>query len=197
MYYLNMHAAKFKSHSSKLTTYFNLDISLVDDSEESSQNDEAEHKSVSLVDKMKEHFKHTVEKGKFLVRDSVAYQNLRKAQATQHLEWTPEGYVEISDAEKEKHKRDEHHVVVCNMNSKVVLMHLNPYIGKLYLYELEPNMVHPEKTTIQLKPHNIYRLQVVDGLIVVHDLDAKSTQVYDPKLPDFSEPLLYDRLIVD
>ena len=38
---------------------------------------------------------------------------------------------------------------------------------------------------------------MVDGLIVVHDLDAKSTQVYDPKLPYFSEPLLYGRLVVD
>ena len=34
VYYLNMHNAKFKSHSSKLTTYFNLDISLVDESDD-------------------------------------------------------------------------------------------------------------------------------------------------------------------
>jgi hypothetical protein len=48
-----------------------------------------------------------------------------------------------------------------------------------------------------VKPHAQIRLQVVDGLVVVHDLDTKTTQIYDPKMPDFSEPLLHDGLVVD
>ena len=33
-------------------------------------------------------------------------------------------------------------------------------------------------------------MQVLDNLLVIHNLDAKRTQIYDLKLEDWSQPLL-------
>jgi len=40
-------------------------------------------------------------------------------------------------------------------------------------------------------------MQVIDNLLVIHDLDSRSTQVYDFKIVDYSIPLLKPNLRVD
>ena len=40
-------------------------------------------------------------------------------------------------------------------------------------------------------------MQVIDNLLVIHDLDSRSTQVYDFKIVDYSVPLLRPNLRVD
>lgn len=41
------------------------------------------------------------------------------------------------------------------------------------------------------------RLQLADHLIVVHDLDEKTTQLYDLRIPNYHHPLLRAGLTVD
>ncbi len=69
-------------------------------------------------------------------------------------------------------------------------MHANPYLGKIYIYELEPNQVYRYQKQIRFPPGSLIRLQVCDSLILIHNLDEKSTQLYDLKITDYTVPLL-------
>lgn len=40
-------------------------------------------------------------------------------------------------------------------------------------------------------------MQVIDNLLVIHDLDSRCTQVYDFKIVDYNIPLLKPNLRVD
>lgn len=43
----------------------------------------------------------------------------------------------------------------------------------------------------------LHQIQVVDNLIVVHNMDEKSTNLYDIKLAEYALPVLVDNLDVD
>lgn len=40
-------------------------------------------------------------------------------------------------------------------------------------------------------------MQVIDNLIVVHNIDQKSTNIYDIKLAEYNLPICQDNLDVD
>ena len=40
-------------------------------------------------------------------------------------------------------------------------------------------------------------MQIVDNLVVLHDIEQKETQLFDVKLPDFQIPLMVDHTKVD
>lgn len=44
---------------------------------------------------------------------------------------------------------------------------------------------------------NLIRMQIIDNLLVVHNLDSKSSQIYDFKIVDYATPLLKAGLQVD
>lgn len=72
--------------------------------------------------------------------------------------------------------------------NKLVLLHLNPTAVQgplLHLYDLDPSYSYRIPTPVQLSTQttgHLLQMQVVENLIVVHDLDAKSTQGYDMKI---------------
>jgi len=74
VFYLALHNVKTKSHQSKLSKSFNLDISLF---EIHNDQENTPTPKISLADKMKSYFKTSITSGKFIVKDSFAFKNLR------------------------------------------------------------------------------------------------------------------------
>ncbi len=82
--------------------------------------------------------------------------------------------------------------------NKLVFLHFNPGTGQqggiIHIYELDPSYSYRTPTPIQLAPSSaghLIQLQIVENLIVVHDLDAKTIQAYDIKIgTDFGIGLL-------
>jgi hypothetical protein len=76
-----------------------LDISLF---EVDADNQESDEHPKTLAEKMSSYFSKTISAGKFLVRDHVAFKNLKTVQSTQFVQWTPDGsHTEQTDDEKE------------------------------------------------------------------------------------------------
>lgn len=75
--------------------------------------------------------------------------------------------------------------------NKLVLLHLNPSPSGgqqppiIHLYELDPGYSFRMPTPVPLNPKStghLIQLQIVENLIVAHDMDAKFTQAYDLKI---------------
>ena len=77
------------------------------------------------------------------------------------------------------------------------LIHSNTFIGKIFVFELDPNTQYRYQSQISFPLGNQLRLQVIDNLLVVHNLDTKSTNLYDFKIVDYHIPLLKPNLTVD
>lgn len=78
-----------------------------------------------------------------------------------------------------------------------MLLHANPYLGKIFIIELDPQKVYTYQNQIRFVPGTNLRLQLVDHLIVVHNLDEKTTQLHDLRIPNYHQPLLRPNLSVD
>jgi hypothetical protein len=96
-------------------------------------------------------------------------------------------------------RRSMHQVMLAMIYNKLVLLHLNPtpsgqQTPLLHLYELDPGYSYRIPTPVPLNPQSaghLIQLQIVENLIVVHDMDAKVTQAYDLKIgSDFGIGLL-------
>lgn len=83
------------------------------------------------------------------------------------------------------------------MYNKVVLLHLNPNIGKIYVYELDPTFIYRFQQQINVDQGCLCQMQVVDNLLVVHNLDNKDSQIYDFKIQDYSRPLIQNNLNIN
>ena len=89
-----------------------------------------------------------------------------------------------------------HQVMLAMLYNKLVLVHLNPslQVPLLHLYELDPSYSYRIPTAVSLSPQStghLIQLQIVENLIVAHDMDAKVTQAYDMKIgSDFGIGLL-------
>lgn len=67
------------------------------------------------------------------------------------------------------------------------MLHLCPNTGEIYIHELDPNNSFKYSQSISIsKGDSLYQMQVVDNLIVVHNLDQKSTNLYDVKLAEYN-----------
>eukprot|EP00347_Sterkiella_histriomuscorum_P007368 403349210 len=71
-------------------------------------------------------------------------------------------------------KKCQHQLLLSQIYNKIMLVHLNPFTSQIQLYEIDP-----------------------DSLLVLHNIDDKSSQVYDMKLNDYHVPLLNDNLEVN
>ena len=65
------------------------------------------------------------------------------------------------------------------------------------MFELDPITQYRYQSQITFPPGNQLRLQVIDNLLVVHNLDTKSTNLYDFKIVDYHIPLLKPNLRAD
>ena len=78
-----------------------------------------------------------------------------------------------------------------------MLFHLNPYTAQVALYELDPSFVFKTQMLIEVIPNSLSQMQVVDSLLVIHNLDDKSSQAYDLRLPDYHIGILDENLEVN
>jgi len=46
-------------------------------------------------------------------------------------------------------------------------------------------------------PQTLIRMQIIDNTLVVHNLDDKSSQIYDFKIADYASPLISPNLEID
>ena len=125
VYFLNLHEVKSKV-GNKLTKQFNLEIALFDPSQ--SGEVENPYAKATLTQKMSSFFKN-ITTGKFFIKDNLPNKNLR-------LETT-------ENTEEDKRKsREEHQIIVACIQNRVVLLHSNPYLGKIYIFELDSNQIY-------------------------------------------------------
>lgn len=78
VFYLSLHGVKVKGNASKLSKQFNLDISLYDPNQAQVEV-ENPYAPKSTIAKMQSFFKQA-QSGKFLIKDSLAFKNLRLQQ---------------------------------------------------------------------------------------------------------------------
>ena len=62
------------------------------------------------------------------------------------------------------------------------------------MFQLEPSEIQVFEKQISFPVGNEIRMQMLDGMLVLHNLDEKTTQVYDLKLTDYEESILIPNL---
>lgn len=78
------------------------------------------------------------------------------------------------------------------------MFHLSPQTGEIFIHELEPSLNMKYNLSIQLQKGDVlHQMQVVDNLLVVHNIDQKSTNFYDVKLAEYNQPICAENLDVD
>lgn len=92
---------------------------------------EPETPGSSLADKMGAYFK-TLTLGKFVLKDTNVNKNLR-----QKTDQTP------TPDDESHQKRQEHQVLVACAQFRVVLLHANPFLGKISMFRLDPAEIYP------------------------------------------------------
>ena len=58
------------------------------------------------------------------------------------------------------------------------------------MYELDPSQQYRYQMQILFAPSSLIRMQIIDNLVVVHNLDERHSQMYDFKIVDYATPLL-------
>eukprot|EP00347_Sterkiella_histriomuscorum_P024036 403332528 len=92
-------------------------------------------------------------------------------------------------------RRNQNQVLLTTMYHKVILLHYNPYTSFIEAYELDLTQTFKNIGHIQICHQSqinkdLIQMQVVDNLLVIHNLDSKSSQIYDLKLENWNVPLL-------
>lgn len=144
VYYLNLHNENAKSNFRKMENSFRLEIAF---RAEDLSGYSAEHEK-SLLEKMQSYFQHKIDEGQFLIRDHLAFKNLRTHEEKQHVvEWTEQGKVsqEIDEEQKEHYRRQEHQFLIGVIQDRVMFLHSNPYVGKIFMFELNPESLVTRK----------------------------------------------------
>ncbi|TNV83895.1 hypothetical protein FGO68_gene4171 [Halteria grandinella] len=103
-------------------------------------------------------------------------------------------------------KRGQHQVLLSTVYNKVVMFHMAPLSlggAVVTLYELDPSFSYKNQQTIPLTTFNgaqqLLQMQLIENLLVVHNMDEQTTQCYDLKLgsTEYTECLLKDHLTID
>jgi hypothetical protein len=82
--------------------------------------------------------------------------------------------------------------LVSTVYNKVLFFHLNPASSLIHIYDLDPTFVYKTPNPIKIAPYQLTQMQIIDNLLVLHNLDERSTQIYDLKLGDYHDPILID-----
>ena len=87
--------------------------------------------------------------------------------------------------------------MVTSLCNKVIMLHANPFLGRIFVYELDPSLVYRFQGQVTYAPGSLIRMQIIDNALCVHNLDEKASQLYDFKIADYASPLLNNNLCVD
>ena len=78
------------------------------------------------------------------------------------------------------------------------MLHLSPFAGEIFIHELDPQMTFKYSQGIQIQKGGcLHQMQIADNLIVIHNMEQKSTNFYDIKLAEYAQPVCVDNLDVD
>ncbi len=89
-------------------------------------------------------------------------------------------------------------MLLTTLYHRVIFFHYNPNTGQIFAYELDYSNVYKNHGFITISPLNtLIQMQIVDNLLVVHNIDDSSSQLYDLKLEDWFKPLLREGLRVE
>lgn len=95
-------------------------------------------------------------------------------------------------------RRNKHQILITTLYNKAIMLHLSPQTGEIFIHELDPQMTFKYSQSIQIqKGDAVHQMQVADNLIVVHNIEQKSTNFYDIKLAEYAQPVCVDNLDVD
>ena len=132
---------------------------------------------------------------KFSVKNGLAFKNLR---LVQKFEFPHELLIDNQAEEAQaRARRSEHQILLTTLQNRVVLLHANPFLGRVYIYELDPSNAYRYQQQISFAPGCLIRLQICDSMIALHNIDEKCSQLYDLKIADYALPLLRPNLEVD
>ena len=85
-------------------------------------------------------------------------------------------------------KQNQHQALLTTVHSKLVFAHLNPFAGCVQVYDLEQDEV---RTGMTIKvDRGLCQMQVCDNLLVIHNIDLKTTQIHDIKLDGYDSNLM-------
>jgi hypothetical protein len=98
------------------------------------------------------------------------------------------------DKDEEEATPMMHEILVSTIYNKVIFLHANPDQGKIHIFELDPQFTYKYNHVITYQPKHQVKLQVIDNLLVVHNINQKSSQMYDFKIQDYTSPLTRDNL---
>ena len=104
---------------------------------------------------------------------------------------------ENPEAEQAALRRQEHQVMVTCLCNKVIMLHANPFLGRIFVYELDPSLIYRFQGQVTFPAQTLIRMQIIDNMLVVHNLDDKSSQIYDFKIADYASPLISANLETD
>jgi len=110
----------------------------------------------------------------FEVADALQNVNLRRIEPAK------------DPVEGEPRPQPKHQILVASLYNKVIMFHANPGMGKIFVYELDPSNCTKYSVAIGVPSCANLQLQVVDNLLVVHNMDEKTSQLYDLKNTDYS-----------
>ena len=77
------------------------------------------------------------------------------------------------------------------------MLHSNPFLGRIFVFELDPTFVYKYQTQVTFAPQTLIKMQIIDNTLVLHNVDEKSSQIYDFKIQDYGSPLIRQNLEVD
>ena len=69
-----------------------------------------------------------------------------------------------------------HQVLLANVYNKVIFLHFNPQSSKVHIFELDPTFSYKNQHAITIPPTHLIQMQIMDNLITIHDIDARTTQ---------------------
>ena len=87
-------------------------------------------------------------------------------------------------------------MVTCLCN-KVIMLHANPFLGRIFVHELDPSLIYRFQGQVTFPPQTLIRMQIIDNTLIVHNMDDKSSQIYDFKIADYTSALIEPNLEVD
>ena len=62
-----------------------------------------------------------------------------------------------------------------SLYNKVVLLHANPFLGQIFVFELDPEFIYKYQNQVLYPASSLIQMQIIDNLLVVHNLDEKAT----------------------
>ena len=55
------------------------------------------------------------------------------------------------------------------------MLHANPFIGRIFVIELDPSFAYKYQTQVAFTPLTLIKMQIIDNALVLHNVDDKAS----------------------